>query len=57
MEKISFLNPEFFWLFLLIPIAIAWLWWKNKEQAATLKISSVKGFKGSNSILCPLILR
>lgn len=54
MEKISFLNPEFFWLFLLIPIAIAWLWWKNKEQTATLKISSVKGFKGSKSILARL---
>lgn len=54
MEKISFLNPEFFWLFLLIPIAIAWLWWKNKEQTATLKISSVKGFKGSKSILAKL---
>lgn len=51
MEKISFLNPEFFWLFLLIPLAIAWLWWKNKEQTATLKISSVKGFKDSKSIL------
>ncbi len=54
MEKISFLNPEFFWLFLLIPFAIAWLWWKNKEQTATLKISSVKGFKGSKSILARL---
>lgn len=54
MEKISFLNPEFFWLFLLIPFAIAWLSWKNKEQTATLKISSVKGFKGSKSILAKL---
>lgn len=54
MEKISFLNTEFFWLFLLIPLAIAWLWWKNKEQTATLKISSVKGFKGSKSILAKL---
>lgn len=54
MEKISFLNPEFFWLFLLIPFAIAWLWWKSKEQTATLKISSVKGFKGSKSILAKL---
>jgi len=54
MEKISFLNPEFFWLFLLIPLAVAWLWWKNKEQTATLKISSVKGFKGSKSILAKL---
>ncbi len=54
MEKISFLNPEFFWLFLLIPLAIAWLWWKNKEQTATLKISSVKGFKESKTILSKL---
>ncbi|WP_298139974.1 VWA domain-containing protein [Flavobacterium sp.] len=54
MEKISFLNPEFFWLFLLIPLATAWLWWKNKEQTATLKISSVNGFKGSKSILARL---
>ena len=29
MDKITFLNPEFFWLFLLIPIAIAWLFWKR----------------------------
>jgi Ca-activated chloride channel family protein len=54
MGKINFLNPEFFWLFLLISLAIAWLWWKNKEQTATLKISSVKGFKGSKSILAKL---
>ena len=54
MGKINFLNPEFFWLFLLIPLAVAWLWWKNKEQTATLKISSVKGFKGSKSILAKL---
>jgi Ca-activated chloride channel family protein len=51
MEKITFLNPEFFWLFLLLPIAIAWLFWKRKEQTATLKISSVRGFKATNSIL------
>ncbi len=54
MEKISFLNPEFFWLFMLIPIAIAWLWWKNKQQSASLKISSVKGFKTSKTILAKL---
>jgi len=51
MGKINFLNPEFFWFFLLIPLAIAWLWWKNKQQTATLKISSVRGFKGSKSVL------
>jgi Ca-activated chloride channel homolog len=49
MEKLSFLNPEFFWLFLLIPIAGVWLYWKRNEQSANLKISSTQGFKGSNS--------
>ncbi len=54
MEKITFLNPEFFWLFLLIPMAIVWLWWKNKHQAATLKISSIKGFQSSKTFLAKL---
>lgn len=54
MGKISFLNPEFFWLFVLIPLAAFWLFWKRKEQTATLKISSVKGFKSSQSLLANL---
>ena len=54
MEKITFLNPEFFWLFLLLPLAIAWLWWKNKQQTATLKISSLKGFQSNQSTLAKL---
>jgi len=51
MAKITFLNPEFFWLFLLIPVAIAWLFWKRNEQTATLKMSSLQGFKGTDSTL------
>lgn len=54
MEKVTFLNPEFFWLFLLIPVAIAWLFWKRKQQSPTLKISSIKGFKASPSLLVRL---
>ena len=54
MEKLSFLNPEFFWLFLLIPVAGAWLYWKRNEQTANLKISSTKGFKDSKSLLTKL---
>ena len=54
MEKVSFLNPEFFWLLLLIPVAVAWFFYKRKEQTATLKISSVKGFKNSKSLLVKL---
>lgn len=51
MKEVSFLNPEFFWLFLLLPIVIAWQIWKRKQQAATLKISSVSGFKTQKSLL------
>ncbi|WP_281238483.1 vWA domain-containing protein [Flavobacterium praedii] len=54
MEKITFLNPEFFWLFLLLPFAIAWLYWKKNQQTATLKISSLQGFKGTESVLAKL---
>jgi len=54
MDKVTFLNPEFFWLFLVVPIAIAWLFFKRKQQSATLKISSIGGFKTSKSILAKL---
>jgi Ca-activated chloride channel family protein len=54
MKNVTFLNPEFFWLFLLIPIAIAWLFWKRNHQEPTLKISSLKGFQASSSFLAKL---
>ncbi len=50
LENISFANPDFFWLFLLLPLAIVWYIFKQKEQTASLRISSVKGFS-YNSIL------
>lgn len=51
MKNITFANPEFFWLFLVLPIAIGWYFWKRKTQSATLKVSSVKGFKTTHSVL------
>lgn len=54
MKDVSFLNPEFFWLFLLLPAAVLWQIWKRKQQSATLKISSVKGFKAQKSLLAKL---
>jgi len=54
MKEVSFLNPEFFWLFLLLPAAVVWHIWKRKQQSATLKISSVKGFKAQQSILAKI---
>ena len=54
MKDVSFLNPEFFWLFLLLPAAVLWQIWKRKQQSVTLKISSVKGFKTQKSLLAKL---
>jgi Ca-activated chloride channel family protein len=54
MKEVSFLNPEFFWLFLLLPAAVVWYIWKRKQQSVTLKISSVKGFKAQKSVLAKL---
>jgi Ca-activated chloride channel family protein len=51
MKNITFLNPEFFWLFALLPIAMAWFLWKRKQQTPSLKMSSLKGFQASRSIL------
>ncbi len=47
MKDVSFLNPEFFWLLLLLPVVVAWHFWKLKDQTATVKISSTIGFKST----------
>lgn len=47
--RFEFVNPEFFWLFLLLPLAVAWYIWQRHRVTASVKISSIKGFKaGSN---------
>ena len=50
-EEIEFLNKEFFWLFLILPIAVLWYILKYNKQTAELKISSLKGFKVGSSVL------
>lgn len=50
-EGVTFLNKEFFWLLLLLPLALLWYILKNKKQTAELKISSLKGFKVTSSWL------
>jgi Ca-activated chloride channel family protein len=44
LENITFANPDFFWLFLLLPFAILWYIFNQKEETASLRISSLKGF-------------
>ena len=50
-EGIEFVNKEFFWLLLALLAAVLWYVLKNKKQTAELKISSLKGFKITNSWL------
>ncbi len=50
-EGIEFVNKEFFWLLLALPLAMLWYVFKNKKQTAELKMSSLKGFKITNSWL------
>ena len=44
-EKFIFEDPQFFWLLLLLPLALGWYVWKRHRQTAELKISSIKGFE------------
>ncbi len=50
LENTSFANPDFFWLFLLLPIAILWYIFKQKEQNASLRIATINAF-GYSSFL------
>lgn len=43
-ENIEFANPQFFWLLLLLPLALLWYVFKHRNQTAALRISSIKGF-------------
>ncbi|MBL7558323.1 VWA domain-containing protein [Olleya sp. YSTF-M6] len=51
LDTITFENKIFFWLLLALPLAIVWYVLKHKQQTAQLKMSSLKGFKITNSIL------
>ena len=47
-KDIEFANPDLFWLLLLLPLAALWYFFKRKEQTASLKISSIKGFSSDS---------
>lgn len=51
LEGIEFVNKGFFWLLLVLPLAVLWYVFKHKKQTAELKISSIKGFKITESWL------
>ena len=51
LEGVEFVNKSFFWLLLILPFAILWYVVKRNKQTSELKISSLKGFKATNSWL------
>ena len=45
LENISFLNPDFFWLFSLIPVLIIWEVYSHKNRQAYFQLSSLEAIK------------
>lgn len=45
LQQFEFVNPQYFWMFLALPLAIAWFIWKHKQITASIKLPSIKGFK------------
>lgn len=50
-ENFVFEDPQFFWLLLLLPLALGWYVWKRNKQTAELRISSIKGFEAKPGLL------
>ena len=54
MHNFEFANPYFLWLLIIVPFLGFWFFKTRKKDQATLKISSIKPFKKSASILAKL---
>ena len=54
LSNFEFVHPQWFWLFLLVPLLAVWYFFKRNKQTASLKISSTKGFKAGGNWLAKL---
>ena len=60
-RNITFINPEFLWLLLLVPAVIFWYYKKQHERFPTMRMSDLSAFgeesslKGSLSVLLPIL--
>ncbi|MBE0637379.1 MAG: VWA domain-containing protein [Bacteroidales bacterium] len=43
-KEFEYAYPEYFWVLLIIPVMIAWYWFKNKRSKAEIKISTTLPF-------------
>ena len=46
-REITFANPDFFWLLLIIPLMIVWYFFREKKFYGTVKITTTKSFSNS----------
>jgi Ca-activated chloride channel family protein len=46
-REITFANPNFFWLLLIIPLMVVWYIFRNNKFSSTIKITTVKSFGNS----------
>ena len=51
LDKTPFVDPQFFWLLLMLPAAGVWYFFMRKKELPSLKMSSSKGFKITPSLL------
>jgi Ca-activated chloride channel family protein len=43
-KDIEFAYPEFFWLFIIIPLMVGWYIWREQKLQGSLSVSAAKGF-------------
>jgi batA protein len=46
MREITFVNPQFFWFFLLLPLLVVWQWFWRKKETPSVLFSSLQGIQG-----------
>lgn len=54
-KGIEFAHPGFFWLFVLIPVIIAWYVWRERKLYGYLSLSAVKGFSLPKKSIFPML--
>lgn len=52
-DGIEFAHPVFLWLFIIIPIMIAWYVWREQKLHGSLSVSAVKGFSLPQKSIVP----
>jgi Ca-activated chloride channel family protein len=53
-SNFEFLNPEFLWILILVPLLAIWYFFIRKKDAAVLTVPSIKGFQTKSSFLSKL---